>query len=975
MSRQALVVLGMHRSGTSAVARVLSLLGATLPRDLMPAREDNVTGYWESRRVVQFNNRLLRSIGLDWDRDTPLPVDWFAQLRGSDLHHEAQVLLQEEFAAARLLVLKDPRLCRLFPFWERVLADEGVAPGVLLIMRDPVEVAGSLAHRFEDPGLRPASIPAPGRSLLLWLRCLLDAERHTRHLPRLALDYAALLSDWRTALAGICDLDPHLGAACVGPAAQAIDDFLDPGLRRQDAGRCHHRSETEAYLERVAKEVVTTVRGGGGYSFLDDLSRQLDRLTLAYEPLRRVQDRLCRRDAWSAAILQELTELCPPGAAPLVPPQARPRVVFFSRTPRSRAHVYRVIHPMTQLRHLGWEVEWHPTGTADAAILVHAADAVVVSRGGWGADFARIHRACAEKGVRLICDVDDLTFDAEVLTDGFFAYFGEVGEAERQAFRREADELRRALAASDAAFATTSVLARACAQYAPRAFVLPNCFGAAMVTAAEAWRQVPKPSSADGHVRVGFASGTPTHGRDFAILAEVLADVLAANPMVRLVVVGYLDLARFPCLAFHADRIEARPAVPLHELPAELARFDINLAPLEIGNPFCESKSQIRFTAAAALGIPTIAAATAPMQQAILDGETGLLAADAAAWRAGLQVLIDDPAHRVRLGEAARIDIRARFGPEKTRILARRFLSELLAVPGPRPAAAAASVAVAPQVIFIVSHLCSGSTWLAGVLGSHPRAANLGEHRQRFRGERAIECSHCWRGGRAHCEVLHGIAAAPLAEAYRLPLARFADRGVTTLIDSSQQLAWLRELQAAGACDSMRVKIVHLVRDPRGWLASALNRPAPMTVGPLLSEWKYHLRTQQDELSRAGLPVVRLCYDLACLEPDAWLAVLSRFTGLDHDRRHLAYWEYTHHAMAGDGAATEAPPGHDGRPLDGTPCAARPGRSCHDDRWRSLLDEDALQAVSSDPEIPQLLAGFGGGLERIDALLAGPSGA
>jgi hypothetical protein len=690
MSRQALVVLGMHRSGTSAVARVLSLLGATLPRELMPAHEDNVTGYWEPRRVVQFNNRLLRSIGQGWDCDTPLPVDWFAQLHGSDLHHEAQGLLQEEFADAPLFVLKDPRLCRLFPFWERVLADADVVPRVLLALRDPVEVAGSLARRFADPRLRSAAIAAPSRSLLLWLRYVLDAERHTRHLPRLALDYAALLNDWRSALAGLSDLCPRLGPAGVELAAQTIDGFLDPGLRRQDVGARPVRSGTEAFLERITKQVVAAAHGGGDGPFLDDVSRQLDRLVLSYEPLRRSQDPLCFRDVWSAAIVAELAELHPPGPALPGPPQAQPRVVFFSRTPRSRAHVYRVIHPMAQLRDLGWEVEWRPIQAPDATSLVHAADIVVVSRGGWGADFDRIHRACAEKGVRLLCDVDDLTFDTQVLMDGAFAYFSEVGEKERQAFRRDADELRRALAASDAALVTTPLLARACARYAPRAFVVPNCLGASMLAAAEVWRQVPKPSSADGQIRVGFASGTPTHGRDFGTVADALADFMAAYPTARLVVVGYLDLAQFPCLAPCADRIESRPAVPLHELPAELARFDINLAPLEVGNPFCECKSQIRFTAAAALGIPTIAAATAPMRQAVIDGETGLLAADAATWRASLQQLTDDPVRRTRLGEAARIDTRARFGPEKTQVLMRRYLRELMLAPNPQATSAAA---------------------------------------------------------------------------------------------------------------------------------------------------------------------------------------------------------------------------------------------------------------------------------------------
>jgi glycosyltransferase involved in cell wall biosynthesis len=179
----------------------------------------------------------------------------------------------------------------------------------------------------------------------------------------------------------------------------------------------------------------------------------------------------------------------------------------------------------------------------------------------------------------------------------------------------------------------------------------------------------------DGCLRVGFASGTPTHTRDFGTIAESLADFLADNPNARFVLVGYLDLTRFPCLLPHKDRIECRPAVPLANLFAELAQFDINLAPLEVGNPFCEAKSEIRYTAAAALGIPTIASATAPMRHAIIDRETGLLAAEAGDWRGLLQQLSDDPALRAELGGAARIDTRMRFGPEKTERMAKISLS------------------------------------------------------------------------------------------------------------------------------------------------------------------------------------------------------------------------------------------------------------------------------------------------------------
>ncbi len=103
--------------------------------------------------------------------------------------------------------------------------------------------------------------------------------------------------------------------------------------------------------------------------------------------------------------------------------------------------------------------------------------------------------------------------------------------------------------------------------------------------------------------------------------------------------------------------------MPLNGLPNELARFDINLAPLEVGNPFCEAKSELKFFEAALVEVCTVASPTGPMRRAIRDGETGRLADTPAEWDAALRTLIDDPALRRRMAHAAYLDVLARFGP------------------------------------------------------------------------------------------------------------------------------------------------------------------------------------------------------------------------------------------------------------------------------------------------------------------------
>jgi len=273
-----------------------------------------------------------------------------------------------------------------------------------------------------------------------------------------------------------------------------------------------------------------------------------------------------------------------------------------------------------------------------------------------------------------------------------------------------------------------------------------------------------------------------------------------------------------------------------------------------------------------------------------------------------------------------------------------------------------------PQVVFIVSSAFSGSTWLSFVLGSHPRAATLGEHWRRFRGKRDSECRTCQHKGLAQCEILHGITGVPLQEAYAMPLRRFASQGVDTLIDNSKQLDWLDELLAIGACDSLSVRIIHLIRDPRGWIASSMGRSPEHEVGHLLSDWKQAVIDQQARLAALGLPVLRVSYDVACLDSDRVLEDLSAFVGIRYGLGSLRYWERVHHAMAGNGAAISVVPGAKGASWDRDYYLDRLGQVFHDDRWRRRLDPAQVRLVVDDPEAARLMREFGAGFERIDEL-------
>jgi hypothetical protein len=225
-NRRALLVLGMHRSGTSLLAGLLVRLGVEGPRTLMPPDASNPLGYWESERILEFHDRLLRAAGTSWDAWTPIDTSLSAT---TPVAEELHRLIAAEFGAPPLFVVKDPRLCRLVPFWSRALEGAGISAAAILVLRDPVEVARSLEVR---DGL-PARF-----SLLMWLRHALDAESATRSLPRSIVGYREVLSDWRAVSDRMAtDL------AIRWPLAP---DAADGGMRlfvRSDL--CHHDSSRE----------------------------------------------------------------------------------------------------------------------------------------------------------------------------------------------------------------------------------------------------------------------------------------------------------------------------------------------------------------------------------------------------------------------------------------------------------------------------------------------------------------------------------------------------------------------------------------------------------------------------------------------------------------------------------------------------------------------------------------------------------
>lgn len=270
-----LVVLGPHRSGTSALTGMLSILGANLPENLMKANSGNSVGYFESTHVMSFNDRLLSQMGSSWHDISSVDQLLNYTPPSQDFIDEAVELLKTEFINATVPIIKDPRMCRLVSFWSEVFNRLGRQPIYIHTHRNPLEMAQSLAARH------PISI---NKGLLIWLRHVLDAEATTRNDRRAFTSYQALLNNWRVQVSQIEKATGFYFDSQADAIQKKIDDFLSVDLRHQISnGDKTYQSQDFPYLLRETLNILEGWRGGisrvEDYPKLDKIRERLDNST------------------------------------------------------------------------------------------------------------------------------------------------------------------------------------------------------------------------------------------------------------------------------------------------------------------------------------------------------------------------------------------------------------------------------------------------------------------------------------------------------------------------------------------------------------------------------------------------------------------------------------------------------------------------------------------------------------------------
>jgi O-antigen biosynthesis protein len=313
---------------------------------------------------------------------------------------------------------------------------------------------------------------------------------------------------------------------------------------------------------------------------------------------------------------------------------------------------YRCEHQAEQLQLLGKSADVVHLESVDLAATVDRYDSFVLNRVSWSDDVAAFVDHAAASGKPVVFDTDDLVFEPDL--GRYLAFMDKWPEESRRAEWGRMDAYRRTLEACGRATVSTEPLAEAARKRVPDVEIVHNVVSAEMIRLAD--EALASPNERGDEVTVAYLSGTGTHDRDFLEAADAVLGVLETFPHVRFLAVGKLQLdERF---GRFGSRVTKLPLQPWQSLPEILTGVDVNLAPLEPGNPFTECKSCVKYLEAALAGVPTIASPRPDFVRVIEHGRNGFLA-DRDTWGETLHLLVGSSGLRAEVGANARADVLA----------------------------------------------------------------------------------------------------------------------------------------------------------------------------------------------------------------------------------------------------------------------------------------------------------------------------
>ena len=244
-NQDAILILGMHRSGTSCLTRCFNILGYNVPQNMIGINKANRSGHWESEKIARMNDTILAEIGLTWDNWGRADLGLIPSERSKNYNLDIQSLIKSEFVDSKNIVIKEPRICRIASMYLDALNSLQFSTHVVFIFRNPIEVIESLKTR---------NLMTKMQAALLWLRYNLDAELSSRSCSRSIIQFKHLVQDPKKAfseLLATANLKPPYP---LKDAISIIEEFIKPIRyeRSKERRKSKHGTRSEQRKEGEA---------------------------------------------------------------------------------------------------------------------------------------------------------------------------------------------------------------------------------------------------------------------------------------------------------------------------------------------------------------------------------------------------------------------------------------------------------------------------------------------------------------------------------------------------------------------------------------------------------------------------------------------------------------------------------------------------------------------------------------------------
>ena len=305
---------------------------------------------------------------------------------------------------------------------------------------------------------------------------------------------------------------------------------------------------------------------------------------------------------------------------------------------------YRVLNKAEQLRKHGFEVKVVNLSDFQLSMAQNASH-IIIYRSPISPELLRLCHLAKEYGKPVFFDIDDLVFDT-VYTDQL-SYTQGLNSVEKGNYDAGVRNYGYMLENCDGAITSTNQLQEELKKYQSKVLLNRNLASDELISISSQF--IKDYSQVSDIVKIGYFSGSISHNENFELIKPAIKQLLKKYSNVQLHIVGILDIPQD--MKPFENQIVTHDYVDWDKLPALISEVDINLAPL-VDSIFNRAKSEIKWIEAALVKVPTVASKIGAFSDAIVDGETGLLATDDQ-WFDKLEALVLSPELRQKIADAA----------------------------------------------------------------------------------------------------------------------------------------------------------------------------------------------------------------------------------------------------------------------------------------------------------------------------------